>query len=166
MWSYMGSYIKCSSKMQLRWKIFFQAIRETEICFPDRLACFRLNLIFFFKLLTEALLDPETNQLVLINAALVLVWMLVTLGHHWLDRTTALTPLEDLRAGMWVWSLRMGQHGKQQISCLWMYLGYRKLMLGLHWPGQGLDLLVSFPAVPISHHSSITLDSGSLPSKG
>lgn len=72
MWSYMSSYIKWSSKMQLRWKNIFQAIREAESCFPDKLVCFRFDLIFVFKLLTEALLDPETNQLVLINA--VLFW--------------------------------------------------------------------------------------------
>lgn len=53
--------------------MFFQAIREVASCFPDKLACFKFDLILFSKLLTEALLDPETNQLVLISAVLFLV---------------------------------------------------------------------------------------------
>lgn len=54
-------------------KKYFSRLSEiAESCFPERMTCFRFDLISVFKLLTEALFDPETNQLVLINA--VLFW--------------------------------------------------------------------------------------------
>lgn len=123
-WSYMNSYIKCIWKMQLSWKNISQAIREVASCFPGRLACFKFDLILFSKLLTEALFDPETNQLVLISAVLFLVWMMLTSGHHCVGQNNSHQPtrrseknsFRSIYANMWVWSLRLGLAGRPQSS--------------------------------------------------
>lgn len=157
-------------KMQLKnaaeMKKYFSRLSERQkVVFQTGWLVLRLTWSFFSKLLTEALHDPETNQLVLINAALVLVWMLLTSGHRWLDRTTPLTPLEHLRAGMWVWSLKVGLDGKQQLLdtqqvCPESQLsvdisGIWKIISGLHWRSGSPGL---FPCCPsaIIHQSPCT----------
>lgn len=108
--------------MQLSWKNIFSGYqRGGKSFFPDRLACFSFDLILFSKLLTEALLDPETNQLVLISAVLVWVSTVLTSEHYCIgqNNTHQLTGGSEKTisgADTWTQSLRLGLAGKQQPS--------------------------------------------------